>query len=212
MILRLLRWGLLLIISILLLAWWCDHHVHRTTRALVVDSMGALPTNDVALVLGTSHRARSGRPNLYFKHRMEAAAELYHAGKVKHLLLSGDNSTMQYNEPWTMRKALIAAGVDSSHITLDYAGFRTLDSVVRAREVFGQQRFTVVSQRFHNERAVYIARRLGIDAVGYNAKDVGGATGLRNKTRERLARVKLFLDLLVGKTPKFLGEPVEIPV
>jgi SanA protein len=139
---------------------------------------------------------------------MEAAAALYHAGKVQHLLVSGDNGHRSYNEPMDMRAALMAAGVDSNHITLDFAGFRTLDSVVRALKVFGQAEFVVISQRFHNERAVYIAREHGIRAVAFNARDVDVRRGLRTRIREKFARTKVFLDLLFGVEPHFLGDPV----
>ncbi|HOY29822.1 MAG TPA: ElyC/SanA/YdcF family protein [Flavobacteriales bacterium] len=147
---------------------------------------------------------------MYFTHRMKAAAELYHAGKVQHLLLSGDNGRKGYNEPADMRRALIQAGVDSTNITLDYAGFRTFDSMVRAREVFGQDRFTVISQRFHNERAIYIAQQAGLQAIGFNAKDVTGRSGWRTALREKAARVKVFVDMALGIDPKFLGDPVEL--
>ena len=140
-----------------------------------------------------------------------AAAALYHAGKVQRLLLSGDNGTLHYNEPWVMRKALIAAGVDSSHIALDHAGFRTLDSMVRAREVFGLSEFVVISQRFHVERAVYLAHAEGIQAVGFCAADVDRHRGFRTLLREYGARVKVFVDHWLGTRPRFLGEPLPIP-
>lgn len=190
--------------------WWSDRRIRTGTAEHVFDRIEQIPHKRVGVVLGTSEKVRSGRPNLFFEHRMKAAVELYRSGKVDRLLVSGDNRTIHYNEPWAMRKALMAAGVDSTHITLDYAGFRTLDSVVRAREVFGQQSFTVISQRFHNERAVYIARRKGIDAIGYNARDVDAYRGFRTRLREKLARVKVFLDLIFGVEPRFLGESVTI--
>ena len=208
----LLRSVLALLLLSLLVVWWCDRTITREAAAYLYDSVQDVPHNRVGLVLGTSHRSRSGQANQFFLHRMAAATELYHAGKVDHLLLSGDNRTMEYNEPWAMRRALIAAGVDSTHITLDYAGFRTFDSMVRARDVFGQENVTVISQRFHNERAVYIATRAGMDVVGYNAPDVTGRTGWRTKLREKAARVKVFLDILLGVEPYFLGEPVEIDI
>jgi len=190
--------------------WWCDEQIRNSAAPFVFDSVDAMPYNRVGLVLGTSEKGRQGGPNPYFENRIEAAAALYHAGKVEHLLVSGDNAHEEYNEPRFMRRALIDANVDSAHITLDYAGFRTFDSVVRAREVFGQQRFTIVSQRFHNERALYIAQQLGINAIGFNARDVGRIHGLRTQLRERGARVKVFLDLAFGVRPHFLGEPVTI--
>lgn len=200
---------LILLLSIAAI-WWCDRQVRLTSAPFLHDRSDALPHNRVGLVLGTAQRNRGGGPNLYFTHRINAAAALYHAGKVDHLLLSGDNRFLNYNEPWAMRRALIERGVDSTHITLDFAGFRTLDSMVRAREVFGQQRFTVISQRFHNERAVYIARERGIEAIGFNAADVGAAAGVRTQLREKLARVKVYVDALLGIGPHFLGEPVTI--
>lgn len=190
--------------------WWCDRHIRTTTAAQVFDSVEDVPFNRTGLVLGTSERGRGGGPNLYFDHRIEAAAALYRAGKVEHLLLSGDNGRTDYNEPEDMRRALIAAGVDSTDITLDYAGFRTFDSMVRAREVFGQQRFTVISQRFHNERAVYIAQHSGLEVIGFNARDVAGRAGWRTLLREKAARVKVFFDMAFGVEPRFLGEPVEL--
>ena len=188
----------------------CDKLIRDGARPFVFGSLESVPTNAVGLVLGTSHRARGGGGNPYFNHRIATASALWHAGKVRYLLLSGDNGTLNYNEPREMRRALIANGVDSTRIVLDFAGFRTLDSVVRAKAVFGQQRFTVISQRFHNERAVYLARHLGIDAVAFNAAEPTAAYGVRVWVRERLARVKVFIDLLLGTAPRFLGEPVPL--
>lgn len=187
-----------------------DMAITSGARPYLHSAVDATPANEVGLVLGTSHRARGGGGNPYFNHRIAAALELYRAGKVRHLLLSGDNGTMSYNEPREMRRALMAAGVDSARITLDFAGFRTLDSMVRAKKVFGQQRFTVISQHFHNERAVYLARHLGIEAIGFDARDPQSWWGPRVWLRERLARVKVFIDLLMGTQPRFLGEPVAL--
>lgn len=133
------------------------------------------------------------------------------AGKVKYIIASGDNSTRQYNEPQEMKEDLIKAGVHPSRIYLDYAGFRTFDSIVRLHEIFGQDSVTVISQQFHNERAIYLASHEGIYAVGFNARDVNREQGMRVQTREKLARVKVFVDYLVGEEPKFLGEKVVIP-
>jgi SanA protein len=202
--------ALLLLVLGAVALWWCDHHIKAETAELVYDQVGSIPFNRVGVVLGTSEKGHGGGPNLYFTHRMKAAAELYHAGKVEHLLLSGDNGRKGYNEPADMRRALIQAGVDSTDITLDYAGFRTFDSMVRAREVFGQDRFTVISQRFHNERAIYIAAQAGLQAIGFNAKDVTGRSGWRTALREKAARVKVFVDMALGIDPKFLGDPVEL--
>jgi SanA protein len=186
--------------------------VSRVAAPYLYSSITDVPENDVALVLGTSKSASSGGPNLFFEARMDAAAALYKAGKVKYLLVSGDNGEEAYNEPSDMRDALVARGVPKGNVYLDYAGFRTLDSVLRAREVFGQTRFTVVSQAFHNERAVFIARHYRIEAVGFNAADVGGSAGARVNAREVLARVQVALDLyLLNTQPRFYGPRVPIP-
>jgi SanA protein len=170
-----------------------------------------VPHNRVGLVLGTSNRMRDGSPNLFFAYRMAAAARLYHHRKVDYLVLSGDNSQKYYNEPEMMQNALLELGVPKNRIYLDYAGLRTLDSVVRCRKIFGQSRFTIISQAFHNQRALFIAQHYGLDAVGFNAEDVTGRNGVKVQLREMLARVKVFLDLyLLNKQPKYLGEEVEI--
>jgi SanA protein len=200
-----------LLVLLLITVRWCDGRVSREAGPHVQDRMLQLPTHRVGLVLGTSHRMRGGGANPWFHRRMQAAAELYHAGRVEVLLVSGDNTTNTYNEPRAMQRALIELGVDSTRIVLDHAGLRTLDSVLRAREVFGQQSFTIISQRFQAERAVYIARHHGIDAVGYAARDVPGMVGLRTRLREQGARVKVFLDLAFGKGPRHLGERIAIP-
>lgn len=167
-----------------------------------------LPTTNVALVLGCARLVADGRKNLYFERRIAAAARLFHAGKVRFLLVSGDNSRPDYDEPSDMKRALLEAGVPASRILLDYAGFRTLDSVLRAKSVFGLHELTVVSQRFHNERAVYLARSHGIRAYGYDALDVRGAPGLRTRLREVASRLVAVLDVeLLHSTPRFAGPP-----
>jgi SanA protein len=137
--------------------------------------------------------------------------KLYEAGKIEYLVISGDNSREEYNEPQDMKDKLVKRGFPEEKIYLDYAGFRTYDSMIRMKEIFGQTSFTIISQEFHVERAVFIARHFDIDAIGYNAKDVESYGGFRTKLREKFARVKVFIDFLFRKKPKFLGDPVEIP-
>ena len=159
-----------------------------------------MPERQVGLVLGAAPGT------LYFHYRIAAAAELYGAGKVAHLIVSGDNHVSWYDEPTAMKEALMARGVPESAITCDYAGFRTLDSVMRSRSVFGVTEITVVSQEFHNRRAIAVARRHGIDAIGYNAVGVGAEYGRVTKMREVVARSLAVLDLYVlNRKPKFPG-------
>ena len=136
---------------------YCNIRIDRYAKSRVYDHVDELPHYHTALLLGTSPRGRFGGPNGFFVARIDAAAELYHAGKVDRILVSGDNRHKDYNEPEAMRRALVEKGVPEEIIFLDYAGFRTYDSVVRAKEVFCQTGFIVVSQKFHTERAVFIA-------------------------------------------------------
>ena len=201
---------LILLCAVALLIVVCDLRVRNMARGRLYDDVQALPHEHAALLLGTSSRLRGGSPNPFFEYRMDAAAELFRAGKVDCILVSGDNHHASYNEPMAMRKALLDRSIPDSLIFLDYAGFRTLDSVVRACEVFGQTSYIVVSQRFHNERAVYLAMRHGIDAVGFNARDVRAPAALRVRAREWLARVSACWDVLTGRGPHFLGEKIEM--
>lgn len=184
----------------------CYRFVGRAGGGRIYDSIDQLPATPVALVLGTAKYAGTDE-NLFYRARIRAAAALFAAGKVRGLLVSGDNAHQSYNEPRTMRQDLIAAGVPAQYITLDYAGFRTLDSVVRAREVFGQEEVVIVSQRFHVERALFLARRRGLRAVGFAAEDAPSDWTLRMQAREVGARALAVADTLVlGRTPRFLGK------
>lgn len=184
--------------------------VSMTASEDLYDSVESIPSNRVGILLGTSKRVSSGNQNLYYNYRIDAAVKLFEAGKIEYILVSGDNATRYYDEPTTMKKDLVARGVPSEKIFLDYAGFRTLDSIVRSKAVFGQEKITVISQPFHNERALFIAANKDIDAIAFNAQDVSAQYGMKVRVREQLARVKVMWDLLVGVEPKFYGDPVVI--
>jgi SanA protein len=208
------KYLLLCLTSLLLLAFFlliCYKIVSVKTKSFLYDDISLIPVNKVGLLLGTSKNLSSNVPNPYFYNRIKAAVELLKAGKIKFILVSGDNRKANYNEPVEMQKELIKMGVPDSLIYLDYAGFRTFDSMIRSKEVFGQTKITVISQKFHNERAIYIALNYGIEAVGYNAKDVDFSEGIKTTWRELFARVKLFIDIYItDEKPKFLGEKIEI--
>ena len=146
--------------------------------------------------------------NLYYQNRIDAAVALYMAGKVDYIIVSGDSNTIYYNEPVLMRNDLIARGVPAQKIFMDNAGFRTLDSILRCRDIFGQEQVTIISQAFHNERAVYIANHKGIKTVAYCAKD--GDTVWFSYLREKFARVKMIYDLIQNTQARYYGEKVEI--
>lgn len=184
--------------------------VENFSKTYIFSDTKKIPHKKVGIVLGTSRYLSDGSKNMYFHNRIKAAVKLYYADKVDFIIVSGDNSVQEYNEPREMKRELIKLGVPSNKIFQDYAGFRTLDAVIRAKEIFGQEEFTVISQEFHNKRAIYIARKKGIDAIGYNAADVEDYSGFRTKVREVFARVKVFIDLWTSKKPKFLGEKIAV--
>ncbi|GAA6434389.1 MULTISPECIES: ElyC/SanA/YdcF family protein [Bacteroides] len=208
---RRIKWSILtdtiLIFAVIVCA---NYAVRHTAKAFIYQNIDSIPQNKAGLLLGTSKLLRSGLPNQYFQNRIQATVDLYKAGKIEVVVISGDNSRKGYNEPEDMKSELMLRGIPEDKIYLDYAGFRTLDSVVRMEKIFGQKSFTIISQKFHNQRAIYIAYAKGLQAVGYNAEDVNAYSGFKTQLREKFARVKLFLDLWTGKNPKFLGEPVII--
>lgn len=180
-------------------------------RGKLFDDTDKLPAAKVGLVFGTTDRYQ-GRENRYFRYRIDAAVAVWEAGKVETLLVSGDNRSKWYNEPEKLKAALIEEGVPADRIVCDYAGLRTLDSVVRAKEIFGADTILVISQRFQNERAIYLAQAHGMEAYGFNAEDVEIPAGYKTRLREVGARVKMWLDVnFLNTRPKHLGEKEEMP-
>ncbi len=165
-----------------------------------------IPYNRVALVLGTLPTARDGSPNPFFWARMGSAAELYCTGKVQHLLLSGDGWIWGVNEPEEMRSALLAMGIPDEDMTLDFAGIDTYRSVLRAKHVFGQEAFTIVSQPAHASRALFIAERIGVEAIAFEAADMSPLKAKRSWLRERGSRLKMWANLLPKNEQRFFGE------
>lgn len=208
---RILRIASVLVLFLVLIIFFCNLAIDKAAEGKLYNNVESVPYNKVGLLLGTAKFLSSGYINYYYQYRIDAAVQLYKARKISYVVISGDNSRPDYNEPELMRTDLIAQGVDSTHIYLDYAGFRTFDSMVRLREIFGQRSATIISQPFHNERALYIASKEGITAVGFNARDVNANAGFKVQAREKLARTKVFLDYLFGNSPKFLGEKISIP-
>jgi len=190
---------------------FCDQYVARASNGRVYRSVDDVPHREVALVLGTAKYVQGGRLNLFYRPRIEAAAELFKAGKVRGIVVSGDNGRVDYDEPSQMKSDLIALGVPAPYVTCDYAGFRTLDSVYRLERVFEQTSYVVVSQDFHVRRAIFLGESRGHRAVGLAADGPSGYWGARVRLREVLARCNAFLDVYLLRTqPRFLGrlEPV----
>lgn len=196
---------------ILIISTICYVIIARSTRSQLYDEVKDVPKTKVGIVLGTSQRLRNGTANLYFTYRINAAKKLIDAKKVSYLILSGDNRVDEYNEPKDMHDALVKLGVADSCLILDYAGLRTFDSMVRGKKIFGQDSIIVVSQEFHNARAVFIANKIGLIAYGFNAQKVTSQQTLKIKIRELFSRTKCILDLyLLNTKPKHLGEKIKI--
>ena len=189
----------------------CQYLVTSASAGKLYNDPAQIPDQRVALLPGCVKILPDGQHNLFFSRRIDAAASLYKAGKVKAILVSGDNHRNGYDEPTDMKEALVAAGVPEGKVTCDYAGFRTLDSVVRAQKVFGLDHVLIVSQRFQNERALYLAQGCGLDAIAFNARDVELQWALKTYLRETFARVKAVLDIHILHTPpRFLGPPEKV--
>lgn len=201
---------ILLFLSVFFLTFYSNYTITNTSKGKTFNNVNSIKKNRVGVVLGTAKYYKDGGINLYFKYRIDAAVELFKNDKIDFILVSGDNSSKSYNEPKTFKKELVKRGIPENVIFLDYAGFRTLDSVIRAHAIFSQDSFTVISQQFHNERAIYLAEKNGLKVIGFNAKDVGGRNGFKVKLREYFARTKAFLDIIFNVEPKFYGEKVEI--
>lgn len=193
----------------------CNQIVVSSTKENVFDNIDSIEPAEVGLLLGTTPQTRiGGRKNMFFKYRIDATEELYNAGKIKYILISGDENSLDgINEPECMKDSLVARGIPENVIFMDGKGFRTLDSVVRMNKVFGVRTFTIISQRFHNERALYLAEHLGLDVEdlqAYNAKEPKSAISMMTYVREYFARVKMFMDIWTDKQPSSLedGEPL----
>lgn len=208
---KILKWSIYLAVTGLTAGVIFFYWIEYANKKKLYDDVSAIPACYAGLVLGTSAHLAGGSDNLYFTYRIDAAVKLFEAGKVKKLILSGDNRVNDYNEPKDMKKALIKRGIPDSCLVLDYAGLRTFDSMVRCKKVFGQDSVIVISQQFHNARALFIADKTGLTAFGFNAKKVTTQKAVKMKFREFLSRIKCVLDLYVFNTrPKHLGDKIFI--
>jgi SanA protein len=204
--------AILFILAELFLAFtvYSNKKINNYSEKLICSDINLLENFNVGLLLGTSQKLKNGLDNQFFKFRIDATVLLFNAGKIKYIIVSGDNSTKSYNEPLDMKIALLKRGIPESVIFLDYAGFRTYDSVIRCNLIFGQQKFLIISQKFHTQRAVFIARKLGLDAFGFNAKDVTSYITLATNVREFFARTKAYIDVIIKSEPKYIGQKIII--
>ena len=192
--------GIMTVICIVII-YICNQIVVNNARGKVFSDIDSIRYNKVGLLLGTTPQARFDRiTNYFFIYRIDAAEEMYKAGKIEQILISGDENSLDgINEPECMRDSLVARGVPASDIILDGKGYRTINSVINANKEFGLRSFTIISQEFHNERAIYQAEHLGLDVENlqaYNAKMPKSRRAFLTTIREYFARVKMFIDLI----------------
>ena len=211
-LLRLIKWLLILAFLGILSIYLLDRYIDFTTQDAIYSDVHTVPHKKAALLLGTAKYVAKGKKNYFYVYRIRAAVALWKAGKVDAILVSGDNASKYYNETTRMENDLIKRGVPKKYISADYAGFRTLDSIVRAEALFDLKDYIIISQKFHLERALFIARAKGQKAIGFAAKAIEGTKAAKKmEYREYLARVKAFLDVYILNTqPKFYGDKVKV--
>ncbi len=193
------------------LAWYAERRLDRAAEAKSFSDVGKVPAVDVALVLGTAPIGPEGGPNRYFVYRLDAAAALYKARKARYFFVSGTRAGT-YDEPTAMRAGLIERGVPAEAIYRDFDGDRTLDSIVRARRIYGQTRLVIVSQRFHLSRALFLALHQGIDAWGFEARDVDVPYSIFTELRRYPSALRAYWDVWMNTSPGVLGKPITIGV
>ncbi len=175
----------------------CQMAVLNAAENRMYDDVSEIPHRKVALLLGTSPIGRSGLPNQFFLRRIDATVKLYKAGKFDRLIISGANRPEEFNEPEEMKAALVTHNVPDSIMTLDGKGFRTINSILWAKDVYGADSLMIISQQFHNERALFLTKCKGIEAVAFNAENTSSQRWrFLMFIRESLARVKAVFEVL----------------
>ena len=197
---------LIFFITIIGLTW-----INFSTNSYVYSNYKELPYNRVGLIPGCNKYVANGVINEYYTQRIDAGVKLFNSGKIDYILVSGDNAHVSYDEPRQMKASLVEAGVPKDKIYSDYAGFRTLDTTVRAKEVFKLNKLTFISQSFQNQRGVFIGRHIGMDIVAFNADYSEKTLNLKTEIREIFAKIKMLIDIyIIYKEPKFLGDEIII--
>lgn len=200
---KILLWCIAIIVLVAVIVVGSYWTVSHNAEGRNFDSVEQVPYNKYGLLLATSPVTRAGAPNCHFQHRIQATDELFKSGKIEYLIASGGNykgkEEFGCDEPAAIRDSLVARGWPEERIILDYEGTRTLNSIVKARTVYDIDSVTLISQKFHNERAIYLADRYGLHTVAYNAKPSPFLMSrIKNNLREYMARPKMFIDIIVG--------------
>ena len=200
---QILYFSIAILVILAIIVALCNISVDRNAEGRTFSNINDVPTMQTALLLGTNPKTRDGkRPSSFYLARINATAELYKHGKFRQLIISGDKRE-GYDEPQTMRHDLIERGVPDSIIMMDGQGYRTLLSLRNSKQYFGVHDMIIISQKWHNERSIFLADKMNIKAVGYNADDVRHPRAIWTHIRELLARVKIFIDLYVTHREDF---------
>jgi len=203
------KWFFVLALFWTHLLYGANESIHHS---MIYENIKDVPKKDAALLLGTTKYVAKGRKNYYYLYRIEAAVKLWKAGKVRAIVVSGDGRSKYHDEATMMHDDLVRLGVPSKYITKDKAGLRTLDSILRAKVIFGLKDYIIVSQKFHLKRALLLAHAKGQKAIGFAAKSIVGTPAAKKmQTREVMATVKAYLDLYVFDTKaKVYGDKVKV--
>ncbi|MBN2616675.1 MAG: YdcF family protein [Spirochaetales bacterium] len=202
---------LITLLSALFLLLVSMQWIHISTKNNIFDNIKKIPYNKVGLIPGCNKYIANGVINVYYEQRIAAGVELFRNSKIDYILVSGDNAHPSYDEPREMRNSLVEAGIPNDRIISDYAGFRTLDTIIRAKEVFSLKDFTLISQSFQNRRGIFIGKFNNLNIVAYNADFNDKKFDISIETRELFAKINMLLDLYIfAKEPKFLGETIPI--
>lgn len=203
--------ALVVVILISIVIFTCDSIIHNAAKGKLYADSKSIPYNKLGILLGVPKFKKNGDKSMYYDNRVAAAVKLLQDRKIKYLLISGDSSSERFNEPYSMRGDLIASGIDSSVLYVDYLCTRTYESIRRLKEIYGQDTVTIISQAPHNERALYLASKEGIQAIAFNAVELKGVQTWYTTVHEKLARVKVFIGFLFDKNPVYSDPKVKLP-
>lgn len=171
-------------------------------KGKIYTDISKIPKNKIGLLLGTSKVLEDGESNLYFTYRLNAAVALFNSKKIEYILISSVYESKENDNPLDFKNELLKKGIPENKIYLDYGGSRTLYSIYNFKEDFNRTSFTIISQEFHNERAIFLAEHFGLNPIGFNAQDVNNTLGVKTQIREYFARVKVFIDIIFKVRPK----------
>lgn len=184
------------IIILVVLFFTFDMYVSISSNKKIYQDLNSLPNRDYGVLLGTSKYTKNGKINVFYKNRIDAAKDILINDKISRIIASGDNRNFRYNEPMKMQQDLVKSGISEDRVIIDPDGFRTLYSMLNIAKKYNIKEAIIVSQRFHLQRAIFIGKFLGLELIGYEAKNVSGMANIKIQVRERGARLKMIFDIV----------------